>query len=56
MSSLHFKGRVFVESFHLGGPVHELTPMQVDGVGNMGAFRAAAEALTGTLFANRRED
>ena len=32
MTSLHFKGRTFVENFHLGVPFHELTPMRSKGV------------------------
>ena len=32
MTSLHFKGRVFVENFHLGVPYHELTPVRGKGV------------------------
>ena len=28
MTSLHFKGRTFVENFHLGVPFHELTPVR----------------------------
>ena len=32
MTSLHFKGRVFVENFHLGVPYHELTPVRGKGI------------------------
>ena len=32
MTSLHFKGRVFVENFHLGVPYHELTPVRSKGL------------------------
>ena len=32
MTSLHFKGRVFVENFHLGVPYHELTPVRGKGL------------------------
>ena len=32
MTSLHFKGRTFVENFHLGVPFHELTPVRSKGV------------------------
>ena len=32
MTSLHFKGRVFVENFHLGVPYHELTPVRAKGL------------------------
>ena len=32
MTSLHFKGRVFVENLHLGVPYHELTPMRGKGL------------------------
>ncbi len=31
MPSLQFKGRVFVENFHLGAPFHELTPVRARG-------------------------
>ncbi len=31
MPSLQFKGRVFVENFHLGVPFHELTPVRAKG-------------------------
>ncbi len=32
MPSLQFKGRVFVENFHLGVPFHELTPIRARGL------------------------
>ena len=32
MTSLHFKGRVFVENLHLGVPYHELTPVRGKGL------------------------
>ena len=32
MPSLQFKGRVFVENFHLGVPFHELTPVRARGL------------------------
>ena len=32
MTTLQFKGRVFVENFHLGVPYHELTPVRGKGV------------------------
>ena len=32
MTTLHFKGRVFVENFHLGVPYHELTPVRSKGL------------------------
>ena len=32
MPSLQFKGRVFVENFHLGVPFHELTPVRARGM------------------------
>ena len=32
MTALHFKGRVFVENFHLGVPYHELTPVRSKGL------------------------
>ena len=32
MTALHFKGRVFVENFHLGVPYHELTPVRGKGL------------------------
>ena len=32
MTTLHFKGRVFVENFHLGVPYHELTPIRGKGL------------------------
>jgi superfamily II DNA or RNA helicase len=32
MPSLRFKGRVFVENFHLGVPFHELTPVRARGL------------------------
>lgn len=32
MTSLHFKGRVFVENFHLGVPYRELTPVRSKGL------------------------
>ena len=32
MTSLHFKGRVFVENFHLGVPYHELAPVRGKGL------------------------
>ena len=32
MPSLQFKGRVFVENFHLGAPYHELTPVRSKGL------------------------
>ena len=32
MPSLQFKGRVFVENFHLGVPFHELTPVRAKGL------------------------
>ena len=31
MTALQFKGRVFVENFHLGVPYHELTPVRGKG-------------------------
>ena len=56
MSSLHFNGGCSWRVFIWAVPSHELTPMQVDGVAKVGAFRAVAEALTGTLLPNRLED
>ena len=32
MPSLQFKGRVFVENFHLGAPFHALTPVRSKGL------------------------
>ena len=32
MPSLQFKGRVFVENFHLGVPFHQLTPVHARGL------------------------
>ncbi len=32
MPSIQFKGRVFVENFHLGAPFHALTPVRSKGL------------------------
>ena len=39
MPSLQFKGRVFVENFHLGVPFHELTPVRDKGTSRKASLR-----------------
>ena len=39
MPSLQFKGRVFVENFHLGVPFHELTPVRDKGTNRKASLR-----------------
>jgi len=39
MPSLQFKGRVFVENFHLGAPFHALTPVRSKGLSRKASLR-----------------
>ncbi len=45
MPSLQFKGRVFVENFHLGVPCHEMTPVRARGLSRKASLHVEGDNL-----------